>query len=917
MDLNELYDFLGEESIDNEGCEKYTTKEELSVLGKYLKKKSEENLEEFKEGGFPKDPSFLEGDKPLESLDRNIERITDNKISEIRKTKEGLKTNGGINSLDKTVEPLSGKNGDISHLSKYIEPLSGKNTGISELPNSISELRGDKLSVSLPNNIEKLSGNKEITLTPTTVETLEDKKEISFRQSLELLSRGKEVDKLSSRVELLDVVEEKSLPSGKIEGLYTKEIDEIPTSEVEGLTVERELELSKGEVVELAAGQGPSQLTQEVVSIPSSSVTPGVSIGDLVYPIPNQEYQAQDPTLGIIPLPEDLSEVDLGQVSGELYDTVLGVPENHGGNGWEDADQSIASLPESYNSQEEPTFGITPLPTNLNIGQFNQELYNQTVELLDGDDTDWSRKVQGLVSAYLSGSGGSYPEITNERAEEYENKLIETLMFGNDVINMPDHVNVFGLDNIRAMAERSIGSISQLTNMGSINASARSRLLFETFVALYMVRNLTLQKTGAAPWILPGNKGILQYGIEGSLSGGSLGPVGGALQNIVGNAGNIVSDLLSSEESPKNSPPRHGEPIKGWDGVGSRPSEVALEEKSPTSFGKKLVNILKDDILPSIVGNVLGFGIGQKNKVSFAKNYLIGSGIKTTLEELCLRSGGEVDSLDGLLKALKESPYITTAGKVTTTAEGRYRAQTLDSNNVWEVILEPYLGPENGYISFLPAFHEINTRNLRQHGVVTRYSKWIPFNSFDLQRSRMENKELPLYSGEVYFPVNSYFTNEIRLSIVDDQYKSWKSYFEKCYEVSVYSSTAHDVNYYTYGLGKMTAVDKNYNCCAMYKNLAFRCRVYVMTPQYSTIRKFDLLLLLKEFSVDYVGDIDSGASDLSLTFSVVGENPILNSIEKDTTFLDRVDPVTKNKNSFEPGIVINTGINLGMSLIKL
>lgn len=47
-----------------------------------------------------------------------------------------------------------------------------------------------------------------------------------------------------------------------------------------------------------------------------------------------------------------------------------------------------------------------------------------------------------------------------------------------------------------------------------------------------------------------------------------------------------------------------------------------------------------------------------------------------------------------------------------------------------------------------------------------------------------------------------------------------------------------------------------------------------MTPQYSTIKSFDLLCVLKDFSENYVGDVDTaGSPDLSLSFSVVGENP--------------------------------------------
>ena len=46
-----------------------------------------------------------------------------------------------------------------------------------------------------------------------------------------------------------------------------------------------------------------------------------------------------------------------------------------------------------------------------------------------------------------------------------------------------------------------------------------------------------------------------------------------------------------------------------------------------------------------------------------------------------------------------------------------------------------------------------------------------------------------------------------------------------------------------------------------------------MTPQYSTIRRFDLLCVLKDFSEEYSGDVDTGGIDLNVGFSIVGENP--------------------------------------------
>ena len=75
------------------------------------------------------------------------------------------------------------------------------------------------------------------------------------------------------------------------------------------------------------------------------------------------------------------------------------------------------------------------------------------------------------------------------------------------------------------------------------------------------------------------------------------------------------------------------------------------------------------------------------------------------------------------------------------------------------------------------------------------------------------------------------------------------------------------------------SIDRNYQLIAPYKNLTFRCRIYVMTPQKSSITKFDLLLVLKDFSSEYSGEIDSSGTDLTLSFSIVGENPPINEHE--------------------------------------
>jgi hypothetical protein len=159
------------------------------------------------------------------------------------------------------------------------------------------------------------------------------------------------------------------------------------------------------------------------------------------------------------------------------------------------------------------------------------------------------------------------------------------------------------------------------------------------------------------------------------------------------------------------------------------------------------------------------------------------------------------------------------------------------------------------------------------HGVQTSYNRWIPISSFELQKSKLTTKSLGLFDGEITYPVTSEYTNELRLTIVDDQWKSWKHYFQKCSDVAVYSSERHD-NWY-YDDIKMfpvpTAVDKSTVCTAYYKNISLLVKIYVMTPQFSTIRKFSLLAVLKDFSEDYTGETDSGGSDLTVSFSIVGE----------------------------------------------
>ena len=265
-----------------------------------------------------------------------------------------------------------------------------------------------------------------------------------------------------------------------------------------------------------------------------------------------------------------------------------------------------------------------------------------------------------------------------------------------------------------------------------------------------------------------------------------------------------------------------------------------------------------------------------KRTYSFKEHYLEGTGINLTLKDLCFNS--KPDTVEGLMDTLKSSPYITTPRKFGTMEGGLYNSQTLDQNSYWEVILEPFVNTQlNGGYSYLPAIHEINSANKSKFGITTGYNSWIPIVGFELQKQKVGTKSLGLYDGEISYPSTVEFTNEVRMTIVDDQYKSWRRYFETCAKAAVFNSTPHDSSYYTDATGtssgERTVIDQTNICVSLYKNITFRCQIYIMTPQYATVRKYDLLLVMKDFSEEYTGDIDASASDLTVSFSIVGENP--------------------------------------------
>ena len=433
------------------------------------------------------------------------------------------------------------------------------------------------------------------------------------------------------------------------------------------------------------------------------------------------------------------------------------------------------------------------------------------------------------------------------------------------VTSMPQDSTELMIEYIRYLAEQSVGIVN--------NRTLRKYLLDEALWTLILTRAAAENSTGVNRDRLPGHS---------YTSGNLLGEAYNFYQStqdysifgIIDSTYGILSNYLQKKPNPLNRPKVNVISKKRKDTTEFELANSRISANEKRGLAGKLYNLW----------NNIAEGFSGHKKYSFKKHYLEGGGITTTLKDLCSRDitkdEEKISSVEELLDILKSSDYITTPAQFGS-LKNRYGAQTLDSNSYWEVIIEPlcddYL---NGGYSYLPCFNEINVINSAAHGVRTAYNKWVPISNFELQKAKLTTKSVGLYDGEFSFPVSAELTNEIRFTIIDDQYKSWRNYFQKCMDVAVYNSESHKKGYYDSGgitsvnpENAVTVVDKSIITVAFYKNITFRIRIYIMTPQYSTIRRFDLLCVLKDFAEEYSGDVDSGGVDLNVTFSIVGENP--------------------------------------------
>ncbi len=861
--------------------------------------------------------------KALENERIDLENTEESEISTLEDYRENLSVEDN-NSLEDTRIDLTGtKEAEMSELEDYLDDLENtKDYEASELEDTRIDLTGTKEfePKSLEDERINLEGTKEYESS-----SLEDER-IDLKGTEEA-----EPESLEDFIDKLEDTRDFELEDEKLE------LPETSGDGYEGYTPLGPEELD-------SLGGNINNFYDSLLEVPEIADAPRQS-GDYT-------------PLG----PEELDS--LGGDLGNFYDSILEVPETDNENylSPEEVEKIIENPEQQYNYKDklpEVAKGNSA-PRVETEGSYNYLSPEEVEKIIENPEQQYKYKdkvpeVAKGNSAPRVETEGSYNYLSPEEVE----KIIENpTYFYNQQKEIPDaqapdgqeiykysenpelsseqvegppmKLPKFGLESLnlsnylRWTAEKAVG-------WTGVHGEARQLLVNETLAGLVVARDELEKVTKSNRYRLPGNDG----GLLGDLVSGG---VSGALDNLGDKLGDAVNSIVGSKSvdisNPLNRPDENKFKYNGFEEANTRSTssnasnpiksqsvfsydEIELLSKitnegakknSSSSFWKKAGSALKDMALGSS---------GGERTYSFKNNYISGKGILITLEELCGISSDtdDTNTVEGLYNVLKSSPFITTPDKFTSTGYSNYNIQTLDTNAFWEIALEPYAGPENGDLNYLPGIHEINIRNIVMHGVNTAYNKWIPFTSFDLQKSKMTSKTLSLYDGEISYPVSMEFTNELRITIADDQYKSWRRYFEECAKAAIYNSEGHTSDYYILPPDEysLTAIDTNNVCIAMYKNICFRCRIYVMTPQYSTIQKFDLLLVMKDFSEEYTGDIGDGAGDLTVSFSIVGENPNEGKIPE-VKVIQHKAPDNSSKTDY--GSIVESGVNSVMKLIK-
>jgi hypothetical protein len=516
------------------------------------------------------------------------------------------------------------------------------------------------------------------------------------------------------------------------------------------------------------------------------------------------------------------------------------------------------------------------------------ENYQGTVEEFDdGSTTSATKWIAGVKVTSRPASANTSSDRIWDKYED-ANAAAKTAQSINSIT---DRITGFA-----SKYETLMGKYASLGQFGEKAASYVSAIFGSSaFTPDTMVPKHQVQNLGALS--------LVRWTTQGTINSAMGATKQALLDELIETASRAQNRLLYGEKQSPRLPSGYNTPNRGDDF--NLQTLITGDDSTTNSQGYQIFTqkvALTDD--KTTLGNAILEKIGldaltsdDKSKdrtVVYPVKYIQNNAMYTTLKELCNSTGENIKTLDGLKEILLKSD-LTTSKKVTDLK------MSLDSNHVWEIILEPYVGTDNGGTTFLPDFSEIEYRNQVQFGSlertrteapITSYGKWLPINSFELQYRRSNQKGLALFDGDIYFPTSMEFTNELRLTFVDDQYKSFRWYFNRCAEAAVYkvikvarsdkidtnkiqeeinaefgdsSPVLKDNSVYT------TIIDKTRYETAMYKNITFKCTIYVMKGDYATVEKFILLLVMRDHQIEYSGDSDANGNELSVNFTIVGE----------------------------------------------
>lgn len=483
------------------------------------------------------------------------------------------------------------------------------------------------------------------------------------------------------------------------------------------------------------------------------------------------------------------------------------------------------------------------------------------------------KRIQSYITASVAGSGGD-----------------------NFIPPMPEHDQKGGILKNSAMMSTANGLIrgavgSMGGSISKISSVALGALTGSSIISL--IKNIKgskgESKANAISKALQGiNTAWIKIQTESSTFPGKLPGTGSSVLTDVlnGNIGSAAKSILGNVLDTSSTANPLNVPSSDKNGIFEAMSSDDISDPKGKSSGGLL-----SKVVGSILGSKSGKGEAQwtngTKTVKWSDRFSLSIPMSNlVITELMNISNADQLDLSGLRKELNNNRGSVITNYKNNVTNNPLGEIGLDSNHIWEMTLEPLIDSAlNDGFTYLPSIDVINKQNSESYNIKSAYGRWLPFTGFELQSAKLTNKSLSLFDGDISYPVSMEFTNEIRVTIADDAVKSFRRYFELATECSVYRSRE-----YTDFSPSDPKIDKNYMEIAMYKNVTFALTIYVMTYGYICVKKFPLLVTLKDFQVEYSGEIDSGPTELALNFSIVGDNIVDEALKSDHSSGTKIDP---------------------------